>query len=259
MGAELSLLVPTAQTIAVSAYIDSLKDVQYTVPLGTSRFLKTVKCVDKSGSVVVKVLIKPGSSSSNNNGNDDDGFKLEYWVTKLDKLRQELIGIPNVLPFESIIDSQRAGYLIRPYVRYNLYDRVSVRPFLEPIEKKWIVYQLLSSMAKLHAKGIYHGDLKTENVLLTSWNWCLISDFAMFKPVFLPEGNPSLFSFYFDTSQRHVCYVAPERFVASDDAEVEELNKTNGELNWQMDIFSLGCVIAELYLESLPIFTLPQI
>ncbi|GME81411.1 unnamed protein product [Ambrosiozyma monospora] len=80
----------------------------------------------------------------------------------------------------------------------------------------------------------------------------------MFKPVFLPEGNPSLFSFYFDTSQRHVCYVAPERFVASDDAEVEELNKTNGELNWQMDIFSLGCVIAELYLESLPIFTLPQ-
>ncbi|KAG7923631.1 hypothetical protein KL905_000849 [Ogataea polymorpha] len=245
MGAQLSLLSPTAQTIAVSAYIDYLSDVQYSKPLSSTRFLKTIKCLDKEGAVVVKLLIKPSTE-----------LNLEAWVRELEKLRVDLLELPNVLPFEKIIDSQRAGYLIRPYIRYNLYDRISIRPFLEPIERKWIVYQLLVGLSRMHQKNVYHGDLKTENVLMTSWNWCLISDFAVFKPVYLPENNPSQFSFYFDTSQRHTCHVAPERFLASD-KEVDE--HPDAKLTWQMDIFSLGCAIAEIYLEGLSIFTLAQL
>ncbi|KAH3668260.1 hypothetical protein OGAPHI_002014 [Ogataea philodendri] len=245
MGAQLSLLSPTAQTIAISAYIDNLSDVQYSKPLSSARFLKTIKCLDKHGAVVVKLLIKPTTE-----------LDLSLWVKELEDMRVKLLDLPNVLPFESIIDSQRAGYLIRPHIRYNLYDRISIRPFLEPIERKWIVYQILVALSKIHQQNVYHGDLKTENVLMTSWNWCVISDFAVFKPVYLPENNPSQFSFYFDTSQRHICYVAPERFLANDQ-EVED--HPDAQLTWQMDIFSLGCAIAEIYLEGLPIFTLPQL
>ncbi|ODV86285.1 hypothetical protein CANARDRAFT_197073 [[Candida] arabinofermentans NRRL YB-2248] len=244
MGAELSLLAPTAQTIAVSAYIDFLDNIQYSKPLSSSRFLKTIRCLDHDGSVVVKLLIKSNTQ-----------LNLSNWVKQLEKLRIDLIDIPNVLPFQLIVDSSRAGYLVRPYIRYSLYERISIRPFLEDIEKKWIVYQLLSALSKLHSKNIYHGDLKTENVLVNSWGWCLICDFAPFKPVYLPEDNPSQFSFYFDTSQRHTCYLAPERFLSADD----NTNKDVGGLTWEMDIFSLGCVIAELYMEGLSVFTLPQI
>lgn len=54
-----------------------------------------------------------------------------------------------------------------------------------------------------------------ENILITSWNWILLSDFASFKPTYLPEDNPADYTYFFDTSRRRTCYVAPERFVKS--------------------------------------------
>lgn len=128
----------------------------------------------------------------------------------------------------------------------------STRPFLEDIEKKWIAFQLLCALRDCHSLDIFHGDIKTENVLVTSWNWVYLSDFSSsFKPTFLPEDNPADFSFYFDTSGRRTCYLAPERFLLADEKPGDR------RVNWAMDIFSVGCVIAELFLEA-PIFTLSQ-
>jgi len=31
---------------------------------------------------------------------------------------------------------------------------------------------------------------QTENVLLTSWSWVFLSDYAPYKPTFLPADNP---------------------------------------------------------------------
>jgi len=33
------------------------------------------------------------------------------------------------------------------------------------------------------------GDIKCENVCVTSYNWVLLTDFATFKPTFLPAGE----------------------------------------------------------------------
>jgi serine/threonine protein kinase len=68
---------------------------------------------------------------------------------------------------------------------------------MTPIEKKWVAFQLLIALTETHAKSIYHGDIKCENVLLTSWNWCYLSDFSSFKPVYLPDVN----DIYFRTTQ----------------------------------------------------------
>ena len=61
--------------------------------------------------------------------------------------------------------------------------------------------------------GVCHGDIKLENIMVTSWGWLTLTDFASFKPVLLPEDNPADFSYFFDTSRRRTCYIAPERFV----------------------------------------------
>lgn len=128
----------------------------------------------------------------------------------------------------------------------------STRPFLEDIEKKWIAFQLLCALRDCHSLHVFHGDIKTENILVTSWNWLYLSDFSSsFKPTFLPEDNPADFSFYFDISGRRTCYLAPERFLVAGE------DPGSRHVNWAMDIFSAGCVIAELFLES-PIFTLSQ-
>jgi phosphoinositide-3-kinase regulatory subunit 4 len=41
-----------------------------------------------------------------------------------------------------------------------------------------------------HERGVCHGDIKCENVLVTSWNWVFITDFACYKPTYLPADNP---------------------------------------------------------------------
>jgi phosphoinositide-3-kinase regulatory subunit 4 len=130
----------------------------------------------------------------------------------------------------------------------------STRPFLEEIEKKWLSFQLLCAVRDCHIRNVFHGDIKTENILVTSWNWLYLADFSSsYKPAHLPEDNPADFSFYFDLSGRRTCYLAPERFLASGQQPEGE-----GDVNWAMDIFSVGCVIAELFLEA-PIFSLSQL
>lgn len=58
-----------------------------------------------------------------------------------------------------------------------------------------------------------HGDIKLENVMVSSWNWLLLADFATVKPTLLPEDDPANYTYFFDTSRRRICYIAPERFV----------------------------------------------
>jgi phosphoinositide-3-kinase, regulatory subunit 4 len=119
-------------------------------------------------------------------------------------------------------------------------------------------------------RKISHGDIKSENILVTSWNWVYLSDFAPYKPVYLPLDDPSDFSFFFDTSGRRTCYIAPERFyTATSNPEIsarksrlameDTEGKRDGKVTESMDCFSVGCVIAELFLEGAPLFTLSQL
>ena len=55
--------------------------------------------------------------------------------------------------------------------------------------------------------------------------------------IYLLQDNPADYSFFFDTSRRRTCYIAPERFV--DDSLPAN---TRPALAEAMDIFSLGFV-----------------
>jgi phosphoinositide-3-kinase, regulatory subunit 4 len=135
---------------------------------------------------------------------------------------------------------------------------MSTRPFLEDIEKKWLAFQLLCALRDCHSRDVFHGDIKTENILVTSWNWLYLSDFSSsFKPTTLPEDNPADFSYFFDTAGRRTCYLAPERFLAAGEEHTKPTDPP-AKITWAMDVFSAGCVIAELFLES-PTFSLSQL
>ena len=53
-----------------------------------------------------------------------------------------------------------------------------------------MAFQLLEAVAQAHGAGVCHGDITCENVLVTSWNWVFLSDFASYKPTTLPADNP---------------------------------------------------------------------
>lgn len=91
---------------------------------------------------------------------------------------------------------------MREYVNLSVYQRIFTRPFLSPVEKKWITFQILYALHQAHKFGVCHGDIKLENIVITSWNWVLLTDFASFKPTYLPEDNPADYSYFFDSSRR---------------------------------------------------------
>lgn len=202
--------------------------------------------------VIVKVYIKSP---------DED---LSYIITKLNAIWMTLnpANYPNILPHQLWVRSisKKTGshpvYLIRQHINSNLHDRALTRPLLTSMEKLWLVFQLLKCIELCHANGIVHGDVKPENVLCTSWNYLILTDFAFYKPTLIPDDDPADFQYYFDTMGRRSCYVAPERFVRKDkhascapSDSGNESSKQSVALSPWMDIFSLGCTIAEMYLD----------
>jgi len=105
---------------------------------------------------------------------------------------------------------------------------------------------------------VSHGDIRSENILVTSWNWVYITDFASYKPVYLPEDDPTNYSYFFDISGRRTCYIAPERFFSSSEKEKMKTEEQH-TVTEAMDVFSVGCVIAELFLEGRDTFSLSQL
>ncbi|KAI4908115.1 hypothetical protein J4E90_008739 [Alternaria incomplexa] len=241
MGQGFSLTTLSAGSANID--VPELADLQYEKSLGAARFMKAVRARHKDGLVVARVVMKPYAQ-----------FDFQEHVKRLLHERKVLADVPNAVAYHRVIETAACGYLVRQYIHSSLYDRLSTRPFLEEIEKKWLSFQLLCAVRDCHARNIYHGDIKTENVLVTSWNWLYLADFSSsYKPAHLPEDNPADFSFYFDLSGRRTCYLAPERFLAAGQQPEGE-----GDVNWAMDVFSVGCVIAELFLEA-PIFSLSQL
>ena len=164
-------------------------------------------------------------------------------------------------------------YLVRQYFKTNLYDRLATRPFLSRVEKLWIIYQLVRAVDVIHSEDLIHGDIKPENIMVTSWNWVVLTDFASFKPITIPDDDPTDFQYFFDSTGRRRCYIAPERFVkrsgrkrvvptdgaATDATSDLRVMENDGASRWTtrvdadeiadlkaMDIYSLGCTIAEV-------------
>ena len=98
--------------------------------------------------------------------------------------------------------------LQRQYLPYNLADRIITAPFFSEHEKTFLSYQIINSVNALHSMGCVHGDIKPENILLTSSNTPYLSDFAPYKPFYIPDDNPYDLNFFFN---RSTC-LAPERY-----------------------------------------------
>ncbi|KAI3421161.1 phosphoinositide-3-kinase, regulatory subunit 4 [Globodera pallida] len=243
------------QLLPFESYIIEIPELKYVASLGATRFMKVAR-VDHvhKGPLVVKVFVII-----------DQQIVVEPYRDQLLQISRRLIKHPNFSPINRVFVTSRAAILCRPFYKSTLYDRLSTRPYLTSIEKRWIAFQLLKALAQLRIALVRHGDIKPQNVLVSSSLWIQLTDFAPFKPALLPIDNPSDFTFFFDTDRRRHCYLAPERFRDSEELEARASAVAGDFPNFYeclteaMDIFAMGCLLVELLSDGRQIaFNLPQ-
>ena len=254
--------------------------------LGNGKFIKSYVMRVDSTQLVVKVYMKPAEEDLTGSA-----MQLTYLWKTIPPSKY-----PSLMPYQMWLKSSvpprnktapSPVYLIRQFFNANLYDRLSTRPFLNDVEKAWIIFQLFKCLEICHEHKIVHGDLKPENILCTTANWIVLTDFSPFKPAVVPDDDPTNFQYYFDPLNRHRCYVAPERFqklgangrpstgsIQSADASVkvrggskpsirptdpsyDPMNALFSAISPASDVFSLGCVIAEILLDGNHLLDLP--
>ncbi|PNS21324.1 MAP kinase kinase kinase mkh1 [Sphaceloma murrayae] len=106
--------------------------------------------------------------------------------------------------------------------------------------------QTLEGLAYLHREGILHRDLKADNILLDLDGTCKISDFGISKKSRNPYNNDIS-----NSMQGSVFWMAPEVIRAQSQA-LGDPDASNQGYSAKVDIWSLGCVVLEMFAGNRP-------
>ncbi|GIX78654.1 hypothetical protein CDAR_370061 [Caerostris darwini] len=134
----------------------------------------------------------------------------------------------NLVKLKEVIREDDTLYFVFEYMKENLYQLMKRRdrPFQET-EIKNILYQILQGLSFMHKHGYFHRDLKPENVLCMGSDLIKIADFGLAREI---RSRPP-YTDYVSTRW----YRAPEILLRS----------TN--YSSPIDLWALGCIMAELY------------
>ncbi|ODV61431.1 kinase-like protein [Ascoidea rubescens DSM 1968] len=139
-------------------------------------------------------------------------------------------------------------YMVTPYMPSDLTGILqNPRISLTYSHKKCFIHQILKAVNFLHENNIIHRDIKTSNILINFNGTLKLADFGLARkyygstPSQHPTGNP-VGKFKYTATVVTRWYRAPELVYG-------EIKYTQA-----IDIWSIGCVIGELFLKS-PILT----
>ena len=205
-----------------------------------SKTLLILNDVDKNP-LIIKVFLK-------HEYNDEDRQMHKKEVEIIESLQNKLFLTNNfnISPIIKLIDDYKLGIIFRQYIKYNLSERIYLMPNLSYIEKVWITFQLLEAVNNLSSLNLVHGDLKPGNILLTSNLSVYLSDFATYKKAYIYIDDIASYTYYYgsnNSADKGGCYLAPERLI-------ERGEKRDDNKSEPMDVFSLGVIIAELFIEK---------
>ncbi|KAG0576676.1 hypothetical protein KC19_5G098500 [Ceratodon purpureus] len=183
---------------------------------GTFSEVLKAQCIKSSKFVAIKCM--KGS------------FKSIEQVTRMREIQalQRLSPHPNIIKLQEVLydPPSRKLCLIFELMEMNVYELIRERRNHLPEEKiKSLMYQLVKAMDHMHRNGIFHRDVKPENILITG-DLLKLADFGSCRGVY--SKHP--YTEYISTRW----YRAPECLL------------TDGYYTYKMDMWGVGCVLFEI-------------
>lgn len=118
----------------------------------------------------------------------------------------KLLKHPNIVRLYEVIASKTKIYMVLEYVNGGeLFDKIASRGKLQEKEGRRLFQQLIDGVSYCHDKGVFHRDLKLENILIDGKGDIKVSDFGLsaFPQHFRSDG-------LLHTTCGSPNYVAPE-------------------------------------------------
>src|SRR5690242_3176367 len=150
---------------------------------------------------------------------------------------------PNVCAIYEVGEAGDEGYIVMQYVPGQSLDHLITRGPATPQLILSVGIQIADGLQAAHSLGIFHRDLKPQNVMLTDGGLVKILDFGLARRLRPEEANfdPSKPSMAKDASVAAtytarggtIRYMAPEQFVT-------------GQSSVQSDVWALGVILYEL-------------
>lgn len=151
----------------------------------------------------------------------------------------DVIKLLDVIPPEiSEINTFDDVYLVMPRMETTLARVIKSSQKLTKRHIQFFLYQMLRGLKYIHSAGVIHRDLKPENILINGGDCNLkITDFGLSRGVYKEDEEKNLLTEYVVTRW----YRAPEIMVSA------------RMYDEKVDIWSVGCILAELLLRK-PLF-----
>ena len=130
-------------------------------------------------------------------------------------------------------------YLVFDYIEHDLAGLIDVKYKFPPRAIKIIAKQLFEALYYIHDKKIIHRDIKSSNVLITNRHQLKLADFGLARSTMANDGRE--FRTLFSNKVVTMWYKSPELLLGCQ------------KYSYPVDIWSAGCVVAELELGR-PIF-----
>jgi serine/threonine-protein kinase len=150
---------------------------------------------------------------------------------------------PNVCAIYEVGESHDEGYIVMQYVPGQSLDQLIARGPASPQLALSVGIQVADGLQAAHSLGIFHRDLKPQNVMLTDGGLAKILDFglarrlrpqdATFDPAQPAPSKDATLAATYTARGGTIRYMAPEQFVT-------------GHSSVQSDIWALGVILYEL-------------
>ena len=194
--------------------------------VGAGAFASVSKATNKSTSEVVAI-----KKMKKKFANWDECLSLNE-IKSLTKLKH-----PNIIKLIEVIRSNDELFCVFEFAQQTIYSlylsyKEKGQPVPEPLIKSFI-FQTVQGLTFMHKNGFFHRDMKPENLLLCDGNIVKIADFGLAREI---RSRPP-YTEYVSTRW----YRAPELLLRSPN------------YNSPVDIYALGCIMAELY-NQCPLF-----